>query len=350
MIHKSTRSRTLRGRLISFALALALCAPALPVLLDASPALAQSKKRSKRPSPKPLTQYAGKKLTEAQGLLSEEKFNEAEVILRALEQRRLNETEKALLYQFRAFIAQARDENIKGALKYYKKALATKNGLDYNQQLDARYRVAQLNMRLENFEEAAKQLVTWHRDVKDPDSTKKASQDTYYTLAVAYAQQEKWGQAVKPAVAAYKAAPNGAKRSVLEMLVQCFYNRKDYKRVSKIFEELIERFPKESYFKQLSGIYSELGRQMDAMTLRQVAYDHGWLRSDGDVRTLAQMYLFHNLPYQGAKVLDEGIKKGYVKKDEKAYKLLADAWLMARDTENSFDPLSPHLKDSNSML
>ena len=290
-----------------FALALGVPSLPLPSLWDAGIAHAQAKKR---PPVKKMSQFGAKKLNEAREELIAENWDEAKSVLRGLEQRRTNEAERALVYQFQAHIAQSNDDP-KGALDYYKKTLDLgPPGIDINTQLDLQYRVANLYMRLEDFKRAAKLLIRWHRDIKQEGSVKKASESTYYALAVAFAQMDPpdWDKALKPGRAAYKLAKNGAKRSTLEILVQAYYNKKDYKQVARYFEELIERYPKESYFKQLSGIYSELDRNMDAMAVRQIAYDHGWLQKDSDIRTLAH----HALPPEGLQVVLELRAEGAV--------------------------------------
>ena len=54
---------------------------------------------------------------------------------------------------------------------------------------------------------------------------------------------------------------------------------------------------------------------------------------------LAQLYLFNQLPYKAAKLLDDSIAKGIVVADEKRIQLMAQAYVMAKEDEKAIPVL-----------
>jgi tetratricopeptide (TPR) repeat protein len=90
---------------------------------------------------------------------------------------------------------------------------------------------------------------------------------------------------------------------------------------------------------QLSAIYAEIGEDRKALASQQLAYQEGFLTEDKELRRLAQMYLFHDLPFRAATVLDRAIEEEKVESDTKALELLGNSWLAAREYDRALDPL-----------
>jgi tetratricopeptide (TPR) repeat protein len=70
-----------------------------------------------------------------------------------------------------------------------------------------------------------------------------------------------------------------------------------------------------------------------------MVYLQGLLDKESEYLTLAQMYLFNQIPYQAAAVLRDGLDKGVVGENAKAYQLLADSWLHARERDRALPPM-----------
>ncbi len=99
------------------------------------------------------------------------------------------------------------------------------------------------------------------------------------------------------------------------------------------------RFPKKQYWVQLSLIYGALEDHRRSLAVQQVAYEQGLLTEDRGLRGLARSYLFRELPYPAAKVLEKGLEEGSIARDSDAYELLANSWIAAREYERSLPPL-----------
>ncbi len=84
--------------------------------------------------------------------------------------------------------------------------------------------------------------------------------------------------------------------------------------------------------------------------MQQVAYLQGLLTEDKELRRLARSYLYHDLPYPAARVLEEGLEEGTIEGDAKAYELLANSWIAGREYDRSLPPLqmaAEHSEDGN---
>jgi tetratricopeptide (TPR) repeat protein len=71
----------------------------------------------------------------------------------------------------------------------------------------------------------------------------------------------------------------------------------------------------------------------------QIAYNAGIVTEDSDIRRLADLQLFNELPYRCGTTLDEALAKKQVKADAKLYEKQANCWISARDFTKAISPL-----------
>jgi len=90
---------------------------------------------------------------------------------------------------------------------------------------------------------------------------------------------------------------------------------------------------------QLSGVYGQLEDYPNALAIMQLAYGSNLVTDDGEVRRLADLLLFNEVPYRGAQVLETGIEKKVVKVDDKLYEKLANCWIAAGELDKAISPL-----------
>ena len=304
-----------------------------------SRAAAAGSSEKKRPVSFTVSEYAYKKLEQAHKLLADEHYREAGEVLDQLAGRRgLNAHERALIEQTRGYIASGQERYAEAAAAF-ERCLALE-ALPEGAQLNTQYNLAQLYLAMERFDEAIETLEQWFARVENP------APSAYYLLAAAYMQAGKHEQALEPARKAVEKSKE-PKEPWLELLLALYLERKDYGRARPLLEQLAVRFPKKAYWLQLSAVYAELGRDQDALAAMQLAYDQGLLDGDGELRNLARMYLYHEIPYRAARVLEKGLDEGRVKKDAEAWELLADAWLSAREWDKAIGPLERAAKLSD---
>jgi tetratricopeptide (TPR) repeat protein len=194
------------------------------------------------------------------------------------------------------------------------------------------YNVAQIHLATENYEGAVKALRRWFR------ATNERTPHAYYLLAVAYYQQGKLDKALRPARQAVKISekPN---QSWLQMLVGLYLQEAKYQEALPYVEVLVAHFPKKMYYLQLSALYAQLGEEEKALAVMQLAYEQGFLTLDRELVRLGEMYLYHGLPYRAAVLLEKGLEEEKVEPKAKTLEVLANAWLMARETNRAVEPL-----------
>ena len=125
----------------------------------------------------------------------------------------------------------------------------------------------------------------------------------------------------------------------MRLLLALYMERKEYKKAIPLLERLVSNFPKKAYWMQISAVYNELGREVEALASQQLAHAQGLLTEDKEVRRLAQLYLYHDLPYRAGLVLEDALDKEIVESDADAWELLGNSWLSAKEYDRALPPL-----------
>lgn len=286
-------------------------------------------------SPKPRGEYPMGERTarwvgEAYTAIGDEKLEEARAALANLRLAALNPLERATAYQAYAYIAYG-EEDLPGAIDYLEKAIA-ESALPEDVALDMRFQIAQLHLALEAWQEVVDNLKLWF------SLTPEANSSAHYLLALAYFQMEDFQAALAPASRAVELSED-PQESWLQLLLAIRLTRKDYRESIPVIEELVRRYPKKSYWIQLSTVHGALGDFEEALIPLQLAYEQGLLSEDEELRRLGQLLLFLELPYRAARVLDRGLEQERIKPDPDVYEMLSNAWIAAREFEKAVDPL-----------
>ena len=71
----------------------------------------------------------------------------------------------------------------------------------------------------------------------------------------------------------------------------------------------------------------------------QLAYAQDFLDRNNDLRALAQLYLYHSLPYRAGLVLEKGMEDEFIEEDAAYWEMLANSWLLAREFDRALTPL-----------
>jgi len=110
------------------------------------------------------------------------------------------------------------------------------------------------------------------------------------------------------------------------------YNElKDYDNVIAVLEKLIVTYPKKQYWMHLAGMYAEKGWDDKALSAYYAAYSQKLLTREGEVVMLSQRLLNAEVPYEAARILEEGFESELVERTEKNLRLLAQSYTMARE-------------------
>jgi tetratricopeptide (TPR) repeat protein len=320
---------------------LALIAPLLCFALPPESAAAEvakveldrealAKDRTEKASRNPVSTRISRYLNAAAEAVDDEDPQEAKRLLNKLHMNQLNRYERVLIYRMLAYVSYGADES-EEAIANFKKVLELEM-LPIKDEAKVRFYIAQLYASLQQWDKAIEWLQKWLIYVEEPDPL------GYYLMGIAYYQIENYEEAIAQARKANELSPE-PRESWLRLLAALYSREEDHKNAARVLEELVLRFPKKQYWVQLSLIYGANEDYRTSLAVQQLAYAQGFLTEDKELRRLARSYLYHDLPYPAAKVIDKATEGGAIARDSGSYELLANSWIAAREYERSIPPL-----------
>lgn len=273
----------------------------------------------------------GKILNEAIELLNMENYTGAQQKLATLNLERLSPYERGKVEQINFNIAYVQENYDKA--RGHLQASIDSGGLNEQEVQQARYQMAQLYMQEEKWREGAAALENWFQTATNPNSA------AYYLLAAAYYQMDDFDRALTPAKKAVELMerPN---ENWIGMLLALHMQKDQYREAIPLLEQLITVAPeKKTYWNQLSAVHGQLEDYPRALAVLQIAHSAGLITEDADLRRLADLLVFNDVPYRGGVVLEEAIEKRQVNLDENLYEKLANCWIAAGEFDKSIQPL-----------
>jgi len=255
---------------------------------------------------------------------------EAAELLKKLNPKRLNPYERALVYRMLAYIAYGVDDSEK-AIGYFGQAIDEET-LPIRDEAKMRFYIAQLYASIQEWSKSIAWLNKWLRYVEKPDPL------GFYLMGIAHYQLGDFDAAI---VQAKKAVELSSKprEAWMRLLAALYSQNQELEKAAPQLEELVLRFPKKQYWVQLSLIYGANEKYRRSLAVQQVAFAQGLLTEDIELRRLARSYLYQDLPYPAAKILEKALEEGAIEGDSKAFELLANSWIAAREYERSLGPL-----------
>ena len=139
----------------------------------------------------------------------------------------------------------------------------------------------------------------------------------------------------------------------MQLLLALYLQKEQFNDAIPLLVQLVETAPdKKTYWMQLSAVYGQIEDYANALAIMQVAYDAGLVTEDAEIRRLADLLLFNDVPYRGGQVLEEAIQKEAVNVDDKVYEKLASCWIAAGEMDKAIEPLQRggELASSGDML
>ncbi len=329
--------------------AAALFVYAAPVTPEFGSAVAQAqeeKEDSKAPMKGKKTQALGKKvyeaITEANELVDQENYSGARAVLdRVKAMPNLSAYETAQLYSFYGFL-YFNSEQYPQAVTAYETVLKQPD-LPEGLQQQTLKTLSQLMFVTEKYQKAIDYANQYMAAAgEDPDM--------YAVIGTAYYQLEQNDKIIAPvekAISLARERGTSVKEQWWLLLRVAYWEKDDYRKVKEILETLVVNWPKKEYWTQLSGIYYELKDEKRQLAAYEAAHAQGLLQSNGELVQLAQLFMQAEVPYKGARVLEQGLADGKVEKNERNLRLLSQAWQMAQEDSKAVGPLQEAAKLSN---
>jgi tetratricopeptide (TPR) repeat protein len=304
----------------------------------------QDQQQSQGGSAPPIDVATAKALNTAIEAMNMEKYAEAQAAIGTLNIEKLSPYERSKVEQILFNISYAQ-EKYDEARQHLQRSIEA-GGLNEQEISQARYQFAQLYMTEEKWKEGAAALEEWFKTATNPNSS------AYYLLAVAYYQMEDYGRALPHAQKAIELTEK-PQESWLQLLLALYLQKEQFNDAIPLLVRLVETAPdKKTYWMQLSAVYGQIEDYPNALAIMQLAYDAGLVTEDAEIRRLADLLLFNDVPYRGGQVLETAIQKQTVKVDDKLYEKLANCWIAAGEIDKAVDPLEKggELASSGDML
>ena len=260
-----------------------------------------------------------------------EKYAEAQAAIGTLNLEKLSPYERSKVEQILFNISYA-EEKYEEARQHLQRSIDA-GGLNEQEISQARYQFAQLYMTEEKWKEGAAALEEWFETAMNPNSA------AYYLLAVAYYQMEDFARALPHAQKAIELTEK-PQESWLQLLLALYLQKEQFNDAIPLLVRLVETAPdKKTYWMQLSAVYGQVEDYANALAIMQIAYDAGLVTEDAEIRRLADLLLFNDVPYRGGQILEDAIQKEAVNVDDKVYEKLANCWIAAGEIDKAIEPL-----------
>lgn len=269
-----------------------------------------------------------RRLSRAHSLLGKNKIDDAIAVLeRLLKSTEKRPHEKAQVLQNLGF-AYAQKEKYSKAVKYLQSSVDL-NVLPYTPTMSTLYTIAQVNVAQEKYDLALKQLDQWFALADEP------SPDAFVLKATIYAQRKKSKEALALVTKAIDMT-DSPKESWLSFAVAMNYELEKYKEAARLLEKLAGLYPeKKKYWKQLAGVYLNLEKNPQALATMELAHKGNYLEKDSELMNLVSLFIYGGIPLKGAQLLEKSLKDGKVKKSQKNYEILGDAWAQAEEMDKA---------------
>ena len=259
---------------------------------------------------------------------------EADLDVLKAKQDKLNDYERATLWNLYAAVFRSADDN-KRAIEAYSNVLK-QNELPEGLRDNALFAQAQTWFLMDDYKKAIEVLDQWFAVVEDPQP------DAYILKAQAYYQMQQYEQAKAPILKALgiaKQRNQPLKENWLGLLRAVYFELKDYPDSTKVMEALVAQYPKDSYFVQLSGLYGLEGDQKKQAEMMHLAYVGGYVSHPSDVVNVARLYMAEDAPERAVELLKARFRDHTLELNTENLQLLAQAMSLARDVEQSLPVL-----------
>ena len=309
-------------------------------------AYAQSGEKEKPKKPRTtrsevLGKVAFRYIEEAQNLLAEENYVEAlEVLQGILDGPKFKPYEKAVATQTMGYVYAAQGNYTK-TIDTFERALVSGN-LPPRVANDLTYNLAQLYLAEDKPEKTLELITKWMQSIDgDPAAEAYALKAQTHLMLEQLAPAEK---DIRKALSLIEEPKQQWTRVLLSILLQ----QERYKEARPILEDAVERWPSVKVFWQhLTSVYYEAEDEKLAFVARRAMHTQGMLKTSRELSSIAQLFLYHDVPIKASEILQAGMDDGSIEKTEKNYELLAQAYMHAREWSKSVAPLTSAAEKSD---
>jgi tetratricopeptide (TPR) repeat protein len=246
----------------------------------------------------------------------------------------LNTYERGQLLYFTGMIEYQQD-NVAAAVRAFEQVVALED-LPAGFRADTMWALVQLAMAAEQYRKVIEYGNQWLQTAENPTG------DPYYLLGVAHYQlgeHRKTIEMMTQAVEISEREGKSPREDWYGLLRAAYHELEDNRRLREVLEFMVVRWPKKEYWIHLSSVYGDLNEDRRQIAVLETIYEAGWMNRENEVLQLAQLYILTGGAYKGAKLIEKGMADGLIDRNERNYRLLAQAWMQAQDDRRSIEPL-----------
>ncbi|TQV86598.1 tetratricopeptide repeat protein [Aliikangiella coralliicola] len=308
-------------------------------------------KNLKTPQPpiRGIDERTHKRITRAQEKMAEGNYPEGIEILKKLAASAKSDYIKATVNIQLAYAVAQQGKQL-DSLPYFKNALRFgENNLPHDRVQQIRENVAGLMYSIGEKKEGVKLMEEWMKK----SNVDKAN--AYYLLSAMYADPDigRTKDALCPAYFATQ-TEKAPKKSYFQLLLALHWELKDVIGSANMLKKMVEYFPTEkSFWRQLSQIYMQLDKTKESLAIMEMFYLKGNFETETDYKFMSQLFSFEQIPYRAAQIMEEGLKKGVVKPEEKNWKAVATNYHVSNELKKAivaYGKTAEIAKDGESFL
>jgi tetratricopeptide (TPR) repeat protein len=280
------------------------------------------------------------RITQAQEMVDEKDYNGALRMLNNLyNPDKLTEYEQANVLNYIGFVYYNMDD-VTNAVRTYERMLAIPS-LEPQMAKQTTYTMVQLLTMQEQYAKALTTINKWFTMEANP------APEPFILKAQILYNLNRFQDMVSPIETAMEIArsrDNPVKEDWYGLLNFAYFQQENYVKVRDIQKILLQNWPKARYWKSLAGAYTELGEDEKLIYAYDAAHTQGMLVKDTEFVTMAQLYLQAEVPYKAGTLMQEKMDAGVVAKNEKNYRLLSQAWMLAQEDTKAIPALQAAAK------
>ena len=285
-----------------------------------------------------LTRESYDVLNAARELMDENKYSEAENKLRQLLDTKPGQYDEAVTWQTLGYIYISTNDYRKAADCFIKSVKF--DVLPEKVTHEIYYNIARLLAATSRYKESLEYLLPWFENEPSPGV------DAHILAASVYYETNDYPHMISHVKQAIQMSPKPDK-NLYEMLLTGYYQTEDFKQAANLLEKMVVFYPDDgNYWTQLAAAYQLSKDYRKALAMYEIALKKGVLDETNTLR-LVHLYLQEDLPYKAASLLSEKMDSGYLQKTPENLELLANGWLLARETDNAITALT-HLANVKS--
>lgn len=235
--------------------------------------------------------------------------------------------ERAVVLQNLGHVQASRDQ-YQAAIKAFDESLSLE-ALPETAEQHMRYNLAQLYLATGEPARAIPVLDAWFERADSPPA------EAWLLLGHTHAELKNYRKAIPALQKAIKLADT-PHADWYENLLAMHYELRAYHDCAVLLERMIRLFPdNDAHWRQLSGIYITMDRPARALAILELVWRRGRLTKEADLVQLAQLYLYQEIPYKAAHLLENAMQAKQVSKTGDNQTLLATAWALARERDQA---------------